>query len=178
MGTEASKPLPAFGFLTVLEDPQHGFFGGYLAISQLGRPLEFHCSTPVLPNQAQRILYGATLRSYVLGELIGQTLLAKSQLPVQAVVTDQEEMLSLALLREETIALLSHDDQATGTQSELPVPTITVGGYRLQGTSTCVWQVQELQQSFAELAAHVELREPFERICEAIREAHRGRRAA
>jgi len=99
MDGKASKPLSAFGFLTVLEDPTHGFFGGYLVLSEWGRPLEFHCSTPVTPNRAQKILYGGTLRSYMLGELIGQTLVAKAQLPVLAVLTDQPEMMSLALIR-------------------------------------------------------------------------------
>ena len=99
MAPEASQPPPAFGFLTAVEDARHGFFGGYLVLSERGRPLEFHCSTPVLASQAQQILYGATLRPYLLGELIGETLVAKSQLPVHAVLTDLEEMQSLAPLR-------------------------------------------------------------------------------
>ena len=152
MAPEASQPTPAFGFLTAVEDARHGFFGGYLVLSERGRPLEFHCSTPVLASQAQQILYGATLRPYLLGELIGETLVAKSQLPVQAVLTDLEEMQSLALLRSEAIAWLRPNE----TTSALPpspsddrpaAPELTLGNYRLSGSTTCHWQADWLRDS-------------------------------
>jgi len=189
-----ANPLSAFGFLTVLEDRQHGFFGGYLVLSDLGRPLEFHCSTPVLPNEAQKILYGASLRPYVLGELIGQTLVAKGKLAVRAVVTDLEEMLSLALFREETLVCLAphksalqaenaesenaetenaESENGQPTSSDPPVPELTIGNYRLFGSSTCTWQPEQLRDSLAELCSHVDLSEPFQRIREAICEAQR-----
>jgi hypothetical protein len=168
-----SKSLPAFGFLTALEDSQHGYFGGYLVLSELGRPLEFHCSTPVMPNQAQRILYGKTLSAYVLGDLIGQTLLAKSQLPVTAVLTDQRDMLGLTLLREETIICVESNDHAEGEFENFTAPNFTLGGYRLFGSATCIWQPSQLQPVIENLAIRVELNEPFDRIREAIREAQR-----
>lgn len=168
-----SKSLPAFGFITALEDPQHGYFGGYLILSELGRPLEFHCSTPVLPNQAQRILYGQTLAAYVMSDLIGQTLLAKSQLPVTAVLTDERDMLGLTLLRDEIIICVDCDDQLEGGHEEPAAPQFTLGKYRLFGTPSCLWQPSEQQQSLENLAARVDVKEPFDRIREAIREAQR-----
>ena len=54
MAVAVSNSLPAFGFLTVVEDDEHGYFGGYLVLSELGRPLEFHCSTPIFPSQAPK----------------------------------------------------------------------------------------------------------------------------
>ena len=98
MDAGASKPLPAFGFLTVLESPEHGLFGGYLVLSSRGRPLEFRCSTPIAPSRAQQILYGPTLRSYLLAEVIGAALIAGSELPVEVIVTDQVDMAALAVL--------------------------------------------------------------------------------
>ncbi len=178
MAPEASQPTPAFGFLTAVEDARHGFFGGYLVLSERGRPLEFHCSTPVLASQAQQILYGATLRPYLLGELIGETLVAKSQLPVQAVLTDLEEMQSLALLRSEAIAWLRPNETTSAlppspSDDRLTAPELTLGNYRLSGSTTCHWQADWLRDTLAPLAAHVDLVEPFERIREAIREAQR-----
>lgn len=178
MAPEASQPTPAFGFLTAVEDARHGFFGGYLVLSERGRPLEFHCSTPVLASQAQQILYGATLRPYLLGELIGETLVAKSQLPVQAVLTDLEEMQSLALLRSEAIAWLRPNETTSAlppspSDDRLAAPELTLGNYRLSGSTTCHWQADWLRDTLAPLAAHVDLVEPFERIREAIREAQR-----
>ncbi len=168
-----SKSLPAIGFLTALEDSQHGFFGGYLVLSELGRPLEFHCSTPVLPNQAQRILYGKTLGAYVLGDLVGQTLLTKSQLPVQAVLTDQREMLGLTLVRNEIIMCVESADRAEEDLDNMAIPRFTLGNYRLFGTATCLWQPNAQNEKLQNLASHVDLAEPFERIREAIREAQR-----
>ncbi|MCA9230644.1 MAG: hypothetical protein KDA57_08330 [Planctomycetales bacterium] len=174
MASEFAKPLSAFGFLTALEDPQHGFFGGYLVLSDLGRPLEFHCSTPVLPNEAQKILYGPTLRPYVLGEIIGQTLVSKGQLAVQAVITDLDEILTLALFRDEPVLCL--DSKETTSADQTPVvsaPTLAMGDHRLFGSSTCTWQAEQLQAALAPLCSHVDLSEPFQRIREAIREAQR-----
>ncbi len=180
MDVPTSKSLPAFGFLTVVEDPQHGFFGGYLVLSELGRPLEFHCSTPVQPNQAQKILYGATLRSYILGELIGQTLLATAQLPVLAVLADQVEMLSLALLRPETLAYVTPLPAAAEVPCQGPrpaeekaAPELVLGTWRLQGSSSCSWQPDALAAELAPLIRHVDLAEPFARIRGAIQEAQR-----
>jgi len=187
-----SNSLPAFGFLTVVEDSQHGFFGGYLVLSELGRPLEFHCSTPVLPSQAQKILYGSTLRSYVLGELIGPVLVEKAQLPVLAVLTDLEEMLSLGLVWPGVMAWVGsetsgNDGVDLGAQSPPteaasssrsgpepePGPVLDLGGYCLAGSSTCCWGAEELRGTLATLVSYVDLAEPFERIREAIQEAQR-----
>jgi len=175
MDADAAKPLAAFGFLTVLEDAEHGFFGGYLILTDRGRPLEFHCSTPVLPSRAQRILYGATLRPYVLGELIGQTLLDQAQLPVLAVLTDQEEMLELALVRPEPVVCLISPDvlAADAPAAEAASPAgrggeLSLGGYLLRGP-----RAEPLREKLAPLLTHVDLAEPLERIRTAIREAQR-----
>jgi hypothetical protein len=178
MVPEALQTPPAFGFLTAVEDAQHGFFGGYLVLSERGRPLEFHCSTPVLASPAQQILYGAALRPYLLGELIGETLVAKAQLPVQVVLTDLQEMQSLALLRSEPVVWLGKNETSMALpplagHDQPAAPELTLGNYRLSGSTTCDWQADWLRDTLTPLAAHVDLAEPFERIREAIREAQR-----
>ena len=75
MSTMDAKSKPTLGFLTVVEHPQYGLFGGYLVLNTAGRPLEFHCTAPIKPNRAQEILYGPTLESFLYGEQIGQTLI-------------------------------------------------------------------------------------------------------
>ena len=112
--TKVSKSLPAIGFLTALEDPQHGFFGGYLVLSELGRPLEFHCSTPVLPNQAQRILYGKTLGGLRAERSDWANLAGQKPATSAAVLTDQRDMLGLTLLRDEIIICVESNDHADG----------------------------------------------------------------
>ncbi len=173
MGIDVAKPLAAFGFLTVVEDSEHGFFGGYLVVSEMGRPLEFRCSTPVQPSQAQKILYGATLRSYVSGELIGQTLLDETQLAVQAILTDRDEVMSLATVCDQTLVCLSEIDPSADVLAE-DTPELILNGYRLVGNSECDWRPETLRQTLLPLAARIDLAEPFDRIREAIREAQRA----
>lgn len=166
-----SKPLSAIGFLTALEDPQSGFFGGYLILSSLGRPLEFHCSTPVMPNRAQRILYGKSLSNYIYSDLIGQTLLGKGLLPVQAILTDRPEMLHITLLRDETIICVESNDSMDQSLDAVSAPHFNLGTYRLFGSAMCVWHPDVQREILQPLSSHVDLLEPFERIREAIREA-------
>ena len=74
MTDNGHKSLPTIGFLTVVEHQETGLTGGYLVLNTLGRPVEFHCTAPLKTNRAQEILYGPTLRPFLYGEQIGQTL--------------------------------------------------------------------------------------------------------
>ena len=80
MSPAPRSPLASLGFLTVVEHAELGLLGGYLLLNAAGRPLEFHCTAPVKPNRAQEILYGPTLKPFLYGEQIGQTLLTRSKL--------------------------------------------------------------------------------------------------
>jgi hypothetical protein len=104
VGNAHSKP--ALGFLTVLDHPQHGLFGGYLLLNLAGRPLEFHCTAPIKPNRAQQILYGPTLESFLYGEQIGGTLLEHAKIEPLAVCTDCEPVLSIRDLISLPVALV------------------------------------------------------------------------
>jgi hypothetical protein len=88
------KSKYAIGFLTVVEHPQHGLFGGYLTLNASGRPLEFHCTAPLKPNRAQQILYGPTLQPFLYGEQIGLTLINQGSTPPALVCTDCEPALA------------------------------------------------------------------------------------
>lgn len=88
MSKGEGKSTPALGFLTVVRHELHGLFGGYLVLNLSGRPLEFHCTTPIKPNRAQEILYGPTLEPFLYGEQIGQTLVAKAEISPLALLTD------------------------------------------------------------------------------------------
>src|SRR5436190_16532179 len=94
MSSPSPKSAPCLGFLTVVENAELGLLGGYLLLNAAGRPLEFHCTAPVKPNRAQEILYGPTLRPFLYGEQIGQTLLTKSKLMPLVVCTDSENVLA------------------------------------------------------------------------------------
>jgi len=92
MAKQSKSPAIALGFLTAVDHRDHGLFGGYLIVSDTSRPVEFHCTVPVKTNRAQEILYGASLREYLLGEQIAPALLSKAKTDVAAICTDVREM--------------------------------------------------------------------------------------
>ena len=78
METTKQKTI-SLGFLTVRKHPSRGYFGGFLVLNVLARPLEFHCTLPVQPTRAQQILYGATLDEFISGEQIARALILKAK---------------------------------------------------------------------------------------------------
>src|SRR4051794_34263673 len=95
MSVDSGKELFRLGFLTAVEIPDRGFVGGLLVTNQFGRPLEFQCTAPLRPNRTQEILYGPTLVPYILGDLIGRTLLEKVAVKPHLVLTERDDLLSL-----------------------------------------------------------------------------------
>lgn len=188
MHHEDEHPDPEFGYFSVLESAEYGFFGGYLIISDWGRPLEFHCTAPVRPSRAQQILYGPTLRPYLVGDEIGPALLDKAKLTPQVILTDQDA--ALCLRSRDTIPMARVVGPAAATDSVAsdfarplgPVHATSpasaagrlhVGGYELDLPQRFRADGQHVLELLTRLAARVDLAEPFERIHEAIREAQR-----
>jgi len=166
----------AFGFLTVLESPEHGLFGGYLVLSPQGRPLEFRCSTPVVASRAQEILYGPTLRPYLLTDVIGHSLVAGSELPVEVILTDEKDMLPLSLVRREVVL---HVERLPGNSqfnaadgAERPVEeSFDFVGCRICASAASAIDSRWVTAILEPLATSINLAEPFERIRAALTEA-------
>jgi hypothetical protein len=181
----------ALGFFTVLEHDQHGLVGGYLLLNTAGRPLEFHCTAPVKPNRAQQILFGPTLESYLYGEQIGQTLLSKSSVTPLAVCTDVERALSVREYVPLPVALVLPAESASDAAPASPrqgwrvdpphrklaqLHTFEIGANRLAVGGGRDADRQTITQRLEGLA-NFDLREPFERIREAVEEAHKVARS-
>ena len=86
------------GFLTIIDPSFGGLTGGYLVLNRAGRPLEFHCTVPLSPDKIQQILYGDTLKPFLYGERIAQTLIQRSKLPVLSIFTDHSAVLPVQSL--------------------------------------------------------------------------------
>ncbi|HUY32801.1 MAG TPA: hypothetical protein VMV69_08465 [Pirellulales bacterium] len=106
MRSRDGQSPPALGFLTVVGHEPLGLFGGYLVLNHNGRPLEFHCTTPVKPNRAQEILYGPTLEPFLYGEQIGRALVEKSSVDVQLICTDLAAVLAVREHVSQPVALV------------------------------------------------------------------------
>jgi hypothetical protein len=195
MSNENAIAETTFGYLSMLEYAEHGYFGGYLIISQLGRPLEFHCTAPVRPSPAQKILYGPTLEPYLLGEQIAAALLDAAKLTPNLILADREATLHARTRSSAPIVWLcgsvdpptgnirdedrianrdaSNSTCKTASHSVESNDTVSVASYRFQLPVGFESDSDEATRLLSELSRQVDLAEPFRRIEEAIREAQR-----
>jgi hypothetical protein len=183
MTRESSCARMTFGYLSTVESAEHGFFGGYLLISSIGRPLEFHCTAPVKPSRAQQILYGPTLAPYLLGEQIGGTLVREATLKPAIIITDQAALLCLRSHVEVPVAHVNCLSNAEVDPVEIQQQasanrdaSTALRRFNLLGYPCEVANESDREaaiQLLTALAQQVELAEPFSRIHEAIQEAQR-----
>jgi hypothetical protein len=195
MSNESANAETTFGYLSMLEFPDHGYFGGYLIVSPLGRPLEFHCTAPIVPSRAQKILYGATLEPYLLAEQIAGALLQVAKLSPELIITNREvtlqarvrghiPMVALCGRVQQTVDFpASSNPDPSNPDASPPVQLIsdTVDGFGTFSANAFCFQLptgyesekDQVTQLLALLGRHVDLAEPFGRIEEAIREAQR-----
>jgi hypothetical protein len=193
------KSNSALGFLTVVDDPECGLFGGYLVLTPSGRPMEFHCTAPIRPNRAQQILYGPTLEPYLFGEQIGRALVAAAKAEPLAVFTDREPALALRQFVELPVVLVlpetagptpgsdGHGDSPASDSASARIVRLDpphaissrtvhfqLGRNRLAVPVANGDDRQVVTARIGELAESLDLAEPFERIREAIEEARRS----
>jgi hypothetical protein len=182
MTASGSKSLPTLGFLTVVEHAELGWTGGYLVLNLLGRPLEFHCTAPVRPNRAQEILYGPTLKAFLFGEQIGQTLLEKSHFQPLFVCTDLAPVLAVRDTVSLPVALLTTLDGETEqgggidrvARSSSSNPLTCHGQRQLAVSPRHPEDEQQIRDLWQADWSEFDLSEPFERIRDAIGEAQKA----
>ncbi len=195
MDSEKTAAKTAVGFLTVLDHPQHGLFGGYLLLNLAGRPLEFHCTAPIKPNRAQQILYGPTLEAFLYGEQIGSTLLGHSKTRPLAICTDREPALALREHVDMPVALVLPPQDVSQSASDAAVDSgaarhtfrldgahphhprlisFELGRNRLALPQKTSDDQRSLSDRLGEAGRLLDLWEPFTRIREAIEEAQQA----
>jgi hypothetical protein len=198
MPREKASAEPSFGFMSTVESPEYGHFGGYLIVSPLGRPIEFHCTSPVKPSRAQEILYGPTLQPFLIGEQICGALLNAAKSTPRLILTDAAAMLLARTHAASPVALLvvpatklnvaNTDDSGESPEADASTPKLSqlkhfagqveIAGYELLLPSGFEEERHAVAELAGQLSHHVDLAEPFGRIHEAIREAQRiGSRA-
>jgi hypothetical protein len=166
---------PAFGFLTIVEQPELGLLGGYLVLNAGGRPLEFHCTAPVKPNRAQEILYGRTLRPYLCGEQIGQALVARAKTEVLLLFTDDPAAASVREFTTAPVVLISARSGETPGSSYL---SLELGAHQAALENRYTSDQPAVLRCWKEHGHSLDLAEPFGRIREALEEAQKSARTA
>ena len=188
---ESTKSIhkSTYGFLTVVDCPQNGLFGGYLALTPAGRPLEFHCTAPIKPNRAQEILYGHTLEGFLYGEQIGSTLIKSGSIPPLVVFTDCEPALAARQHTKTPLVLVLSDIDGSSDGPSSTTYRVDAGQGAIShpmffrhGRNRLALPVDAEEDRslvgdrLAALDESFDLTEPFDRIREAIEEARQAAR--
>ncbi len=185
MSSGDKKSTAVIGFFTVISHETHGLFGGLLLLDRNGRPREFHCTAPVKANRAQEILYGSTLDSYLYGEAIGQSLLAKASTAPEWICVENASALAVREFSDMPVALIVPPNEPGASSEPLfridaahssTLRMFAGGRHRLAVARRFAEDEAKLTVSVAELPEHFDLIEPFARIRGAIEEAQRGGR--
>ena len=165
MTSEGKTDKYRLGFLTAIELPQKQFVGGLLVTNHFGRPLEFQCTNPVKPNRTQEILYGPTLQSYILSELIGRTLIEKVGVTPNLVLIDDDQMLDLKNHIATPVARVGEEELQTET-----LFSIKVARQFLQLDIAHSANRDKIIKGTSAIPTDANLNEPFERVREALNE--------
>jgi hypothetical protein len=127
----------------------------------------------VQPNRVQQILYGGTLQPYICADLIGKTLVDKTAVAVQVVVTDREAILDLRLRLEIPVIWLASDSSASdGVNNEVYPARDGRGPIRCHPTHP--EDVKTVRELLGRHDPTLDLTEPFTRIRDAIGEARKA----
>jgi hypothetical protein len=192
MDAIAGSQQKSLGFVSVRKRTEQGYFGGYLIVNPTARPLEFHCTVPVQPTRAQSILFGATLEEFLCGEQITRALLAKAKLRPQAVLVDTPAALcarhwfdlpilwldSSPLPKSKSNTSCEHDFLLPELhRQDSEITSRNLAGFRFGSLQTYESDLDALEQLLNAKDSPLsenrfEFDEPFERIVEALSEAH------
>lgn len=164
MPKNGSSEKLRLGFISAVEVEGRGHIGGLLVTNHLGRPLEFQCTTPVRPDRTQEILYGRTLRPWLLGELIGKTLLDRVSIKPELVFVDDEDILELRNHTDIPVACTMVSEQDS---------TKNLEGRRLRFHDAHDTDSDFISKQLHLIPGQADLEEPLERVGEALNETVR-----
>jgi hypothetical protein len=173
--------VTSVAFLSLNELDRDVFRGGVLVTDSRGKPTEFRCTSPIQPNNVQKTLYGATLRTHIAVELTGRPLLSALKEKPHVVLVNQDLFLELRPFIGWPVLLVTKQGETmtlpeeTGNKIKrelLPNPSGKFDPVIL----TCHWQYENDIRSFASplrvLSAAMDFTEPFSRIANALKLVH------
>lgn len=171
MNKPPANTQTTFGFISVREIEGLGHCGGLLIVSQIGRPIEFHCSAPVVTNRAQKILYGKTYDNYLYCEQIGLSLIDKAKTKPSIFIADSVQLLGLEKLIGEMIVVLENETNSFDETSELTAIPLETHGRQIWCPTRASQNLPMLRKICGSFTTSLPMDEPFERIQKAIDEA-------
>jgi len=128
------------------------------------RPFEFRVTSPIKPTRVQQILYGASLKNYVYGELICAPLVKATKEKISIVLIKDDYLIAMRPLVPTPVILI----RPTGPQISDGIKPMTFSSHRnFQNELTFA------QTILTPIMQKHDLLEPFERLNLALQEVHR-----
>lgn len=158
------------GFIAAVEVEGRGHVGGLLVTNHNGRPLEFQCTTPVKPDRTQEILYGKMLRPWLLGELIGKTLMDRVSIKPDMIFTSDPDILELRNHVKTPVACTSEESANVDAARALTSASKDMGGRRLRFHDAHQGDGEFVNKQIHLIPGQADLEEPLERVHEALNE--------
>lgn len=174
----------SLGFLSVRRHPEHGYFGGYLITNQVARPLEFHCTMPVKPSRAQTLLYGPTIDAFVCGEQIAKALISKAKVKPSVLLTDCTAVLAVSSVCALSAAHVQFEPESETSNFHLPQGSpgellrMRIEPWQLSILASLPEHEAPIAACLSQLGSNFDLTEPFQRVVDALLEAHPIAKAA
>jgi len=158
---EMSSRGPQIGFMVLYEDPSEKFFvEAILTTDKNGYPIEYRFTDRIPINATQRILYGNTLRTYLVLEVVGLKLLNKLEQMPTLILVKGEELLELRERTKCPMLCVEHD-----VNSDDPKEMLFKTHQKYRGD---IDRIRSLLKSYRE---QVPLDEPFKRIIKALQKS-------
>ena len=159
------------GFIDIVKFPNSGKLrSGLLITNAKTQPLVFYASDSIKPTTLQQILYGKTLRAYLVNEVFGTNLIQAHHGKLDIIFVKHDGFLNLRLYHPVPICFVDLNALASAVETDHPsVELIRVH----QNHSSDAGFAKEV---FLHLVTYLgrELREPFERIRLALHELERN----
>lgn len=161
MSTASQRSL-VLGFLHVRQSRPETFRGGYLLVTDYGRPIEFHYTSEIHVPKLHQHLYGPQFEPTLFVETFAKPLTDRQSTAPRMIAVDQRALL--------------------GLRSRIPAPVVMITGSapQAEGDSSRPVQVDCMADFEKDLAAFEKIRslvppafdwiEPFERIDAALAE--------
>lgn len=124
MRDDQQQKSMALGFLTVDSDEREALRGGYLIVSDHGRPLEFHFTLPLSFTNQERVLYGRQFGKLVHVEQIAKPLTDRQSMAPRAIFVDRPTLLGLRECVPAPVLCVSGGGQIQPVNSQPTLPSV------------------------------------------------------
>lgn len=191
MQAKLSESVGSVGYLDTTESEPIGFYGALLVVSENARPVEFHCTQPIRPKPAQKVLYGATLSPSLLADQIPRALLNKSRSKLGLILVNDPKLMALRNLIEIPMALIG-ESGSPATSSENSGASIAadhqlvigdLSFFSFENIEVAVSRSHDsdqdiVRQALISISRSVDVDEPFERLTIAMEETCKSSQSA